>query len=261
MSRRNVFLLGVLVLVVIYLGTRSAVLWLTPQLPGRGVVVDAVSTAAPDWVRLYNKREYRVDLTGAILTDGDHPFRFPDDSTIAGRGSLTLGRYMHEGLFVDETIGGKKIEVDDNHWWGVDEDWGFRAGELVLLVKPGGPDVMDFILTPKLDDGQFIARASPGSDAWHVFSKKDGSIQDSEATGVIPAPPIETGKGESPWGVAVVVKDLEDFISGLPFIIAVVTTAWSGLTFLGLVEVRRRSTSTGGPEHDGLEVFKRGGEN
>lgn len=114
------------------------------------IVINEVSTAGEDWVRLYNNLDRTIDLHGYIFTDGDSRFVLPKDSNIEPGGELLMASRKDEG----------KISESVDYYWG---DWGLSGdGEMVMLINSEGNMVVDFVFTPELQKGEKIQRIPNG---------------------------------------------------------------------------------------------------
>jgi len=114
------------------------------------IVINEVSTAGEDWVKLYNNLDRVVDLYGYILTDGDSLFVLPEDAKIEPGGKLLLASSRDEG----------KITESVAYYWG---DWGLSSdGEMIMLINNEGNMVVDFVYAPALQKGEKIQRIPNG---------------------------------------------------------------------------------------------------
>ncbi len=155
--------------------------------PGDVVINEFVSDPAEgeEWIEIYNKKDFDIDLTGWTLEDGV--------GTIATlSGTITSG-------------GANKFKVFEMVTSKLNND-----GDIIKLKKSDGT-VIDQVAYGNWDDGNISDNAPKASDPNSVARKTDGTDTDSDlsdfavtttltkgTTNIITAPPSSGGGGSAP---------------------------------------------------------------
>ncbi|HEV7589696.1 MAG TPA: lamin tail domain-containing protein, partial [Longimicrobium sp.] len=135
---------GVFAATWIFLDAREA----ARPLPGDVVFLRLAAGGGASWIQLYNRTDHRIDLTGAVVSDGQHISTLEGDLTIDAHDTLLASRTA--------TAGAPGPARTRAFWRGFSISK--NGGEIVLLMNRERDTMLDFLQTVPMDAEQYLAR-------------------------------------------------------------------------------------------------------